>query len=265
MAAEEYSTLRVEERDAVCRVTLSRPEVHNAFNETVIAELTSAFRAIADSETIRVAILTGDGKSFCAGADLNWMRKMAGYGTEENLEGARALARMLSTLNDCPKAVVGRIHGATYGGACGLAASCDVVVASERAVFALSEVKLGIVPATIAPFVCRKIGESAARRYFITGERLSAEAARDIGLVHVVAPDADLDGAVDRIVGAILTSGPRAVGEAKVLVREVSRRHFPEVNEFTARLIARLRATPEAQEGMAAFLEKRKPSWVSGD
>ncbi len=262
MASDHPETLRVETDGAIRRVTLARPDVHNAFDDTVIAELQSTFESLARDAEARAVVLTGDGKSFCAGADLNWMKRVAGYDDEENLADARRLARMLATVDACPMPVIARVNGVALGGGSGLVACCDIAVASERARFAFSEVKLGIIPATISPFVYAKIGARGARRYFLTGERFDATTARDIGLVNeVVAPEA-LDDAVKTIVDEILTAGPGAVSAAKSLVLELATRRLPEVNEFTARLIADVRSRPEAREGMSAFLEKRPPGWV---
>lgn len=259
---DEMTRLRIEGDGPVRRVVLARPEVHNAFDDVLVGELTRAYEAMAHDETVRVVILTGEGRSFCAGADLNWMKRMADYGREENLADARALANMLVTVDTCPRATVARVNGAAFGGACGLIACCDVAVAVDTAKLALSEVKLGIVPATISPFVHAKIGTAQARRYFLTGERFLAEDARRIGLVHEVCGADELDATVDRLVGQLLTSGPRAVGIAKTLVQELRARSHPEVHDYTARLIADVRATDEAREGMGAFLGKRKAAWV---
>ena len=259
---DEMTRLRLEGEGAVRRVVLARPEVHNAFDDVLIQEITRAFEALAHDETVRVIVLTGEGRSFCAGADLNWMTRMADYGREENLRDARALASMLVTVDGCSKATVARVNGAAFGGACGLIACCDVAVAVDTAKLALSEVKLGIVPATISPFVHAKIGTAHARRYFLTGERFLAAEARRIGLVHEVVDAGALDAAVDAIVDQLLTSGPRAVGTAKSLVQELRVRTHPEVHDYTARLIADVRATGEAREGMSAFLEKRKAGWI---
>jgi methylglutaconyl-CoA hydratase len=262
MPDEAYSTIRVAQAGSVRRITLFRPEVRNAFNDQMIDEITRAFRAAAGDAALRIVVLGGEGGVFCAGADLDWMRAMAAKNRRENLEDAKRLAAMLAAIDGCPKAVIGRVHGAAFGGACGLVACCDVVLASDDTRFAFSEVKLGLVPATIAPYVVRKIGVSAARRYFVTGERMSAADAARMGLVHVVVPREKLDDAVNAVTQETLGSGPGAVAEAKSLIHEVTMRRFPEVNEYTARLIAEIRATIEAREGMAAFLEKRKPSWA---
>jgi methylglutaconyl-CoA hydratase len=245
------------------RLTLNRPEVRNAFDEQVIADVTAAAAAAADDHSIRAIVLAGAGKAFCAGADLGWMSKAIAYTHRENLADAEEFARMLERLNTLPVPLIGRVHGAALGGGVGLAAVCDIVIAAEDAVFALSEVKLGILPAVISPYVVRKIGESAARELFLTGSRFSAKRAREIGLVHEVVPEADLDAAVDRRLADIHSSGPVAVAAAKTLIREIAGRNPSEVIGFTTNSIAEQRVSPEGQEGMHAFLEKRKPSWTA--
>ncbi len=264
------SLLAIQTDGPVVRVALNRPDVRNAFNEEMIAELTTWARALSDSvasgfkgkNQSRVAILSGTGKAFCAGADLTWMSKMVGYTREENVADARRLAAMYEALDALPIPLIGRLHGAALGGGVGLAAVCDIVVAAEDAAFGFTEVKLGIIPAVISPFVLRKIGESAARELFLTGARFSAERAREIGLVHVVAPEADLDRIVAKHVNDLLTSGPWAVAAAKALVRGVRTRDGHAASDFTVEAIAAQRVTPEGQEGMRAFLEKRPASWT---
>jgi methylglutaconyl-CoA hydratase len=234
----------------VLRITLARPEVRNAFDAALIAELSEAF---VDVGRARVVVLGGDGQSFSAGADVEWMRASVELDYEANVRDANALRQMLEAIDRCPAPVVCRVQGHALGGGCGLVACSDVVVADEEAEFAFSEVKLGIIPAVISPFALAKIGESAARRYFVTGERFDAETARRIGLVHEVTPD--LERATERIVAELLTAGPRAARAAKRLVLE-----HPDGPE-TARRIAEQRTSPEGQEGLRAFLERRAPSW----
>ena len=254
----------------VARVALNRPDVRNAFNEALIAELTSWADTLSGSvasgsrgkDQPRVAVLSGAGKAFCAGADLTWMSKMVGYSRGENVADARLLARMFEALDRLPIPLVGRVHGAALGGGVGLAAVCDIVVAAEDAVFGFTEVKLGILPAVISPFVLRKIGESAARELFLTGARFSAARAREIGLVHAVADEAQLDRVVAKSVNDLLTSGPEAVSAAKALIRDVAARGAAAATDITVEAIARQRVSPEGQEGMRAFLEKRPPSWI---
>jgi methylglutaconyl-CoA hydratase len=244
------SGLRIERDGAVLRITLAKPERRNAFDAELIRELHDAFSDVGDA---RVVVIAGDGPSFCAGADVEWQRSAIDLSYEENVEDALRLFRMLEAIDTCPAPVVGRIHGYALGGGSGVAACLDIGIAAEDAVFGFSEVKLGIIPAVIAPFVLPRIGE-AARRYFLTGERFDAETALRIGLVSEVA--ADLDGAVERVVGELLTSGPEATREAKRLVRERPG------GEETARIAARLRTGEEGQDGLRAFLDRRKPAWM---
>jgi methylglutaconyl-CoA hydratase len=245
------SALRVERDGDVLRVTLARPDVRNAFDAALIAELAAAF---VDVGKARAVVLAGEGQTFCAGADVEWMRASVDLDYEANVEDAMALRRMLEAVEGCPAPVVARVQGHALGGGAGLVACSDVVVAHERAVFAFSEVKLGLVPAVISPFALAKIGPSAARRYFVTGERFDAATALRIGLVHEVT--ADLDGAVDRVVGELGSAGPRAARAAKRLVLD-----RPDALE-TARRIAERRTSPEGQEGLRAFLDRRRPDWL---
>lgn len=246
----------------VVRVTLNRPDVRNAFNEELIADLTAWAESVKPDGPARVAVLSGAGKVFCAGADLAWMSKMVTYTHEENVRDARAMARMFSALDALPIPLIGRIHGAALGGGIGLAAICDIVVAAEDAAFAFTEVKLGILPAVISPYAIGKIGPSAARELFLTGARFSAERAREIGLVHAVVEATDLDRAVARYLNDLLTSGPEAVAAAKRLIAEVVGRPRASAIEHSIDAIAERRVSPEGQEGMDAFLAKRPPSWV---
>jgi methylglutaconyl-CoA hydratase len=243
--------LRVERDGEFRRVTLARPEQRNAFDAALIAELAEAFVDVGRS---RAVVLAGDGPSFCAGADVEWMRSSVDLGYEENVNDALALRRMLEAIDRCPAPVVARVHGHALGGGCGLVACADIAVSDEGTVFAFSETKLGIVPAVISPFALAKIGPSWARRYFVTGERFDAAAALRIGLVHEVA--ADVDAALDRVLGELLTAGPRAARAAKRLVLEA-----PLDGPETARRIAERRTSDEGQEGLRAFLERRRPSW----
>ena len=243
--------LRIEREDDVLRVTLARPETRNAFNPALIAELSEAF---VDVGTCRAVVLAGAGPSFCAGADVEWMRASADLDVEANVADANAMRRMFESIDGCPAPVVALVQGHALGGGIGLVACSDIVIAQPRAVFAFSEVKLGIVPAVISPFALRKIGESAARRYFVTGERFDAATGMAIGLVHEVADD--LDAALERILGELRTAGPRAARHAKRLVLE--RPDGPE----TARRIAERRTSDEGQEGLRAFLDRRAPRWA---
>jgi methylglutaconyl-CoA hydratase len=245
---------------------MSRPKVHNAFNEHLIADLTHAFHQVEGSadqdDSPRVVIYTGEGKSFSAGADLAWMGKMKGYSFEENMEDAMALADLMYLIYTCPIPTIARVNGAAIGGGVGLLSACDIAVASEKAVFSLSEVKLGIVPACIAPYVIGRIGQRAAREYFLTGERFSAEKALEIGLVNRAVPHEALDEAVQKLVDGLVTSGPNALKMAKELIREVPGMAPEAFKPYTAEMIARLRISDEGQEGIQAFFEKRKPSWA---
>ena len=245
----------------VATVTLNRPEIHNAFDDALIAELTAVLAAYGANPAVRALILTGAGKSFSAGADLGWMKRMAGYSYEENLADAAGLAQLMHTLDRLPKPTIGLINGAAYGGGVGLVACCDIAIASERASFCLSEVKLGILPAAISPYVVAAIGPRQARRYFQTAEVIPADGARRIGLVHEVVPPDQLDAARDRILAAIFQGAPGAQADAKDLVFTVDRPLTDEVMSETGRRIALRRASEEGREGIGAFLAKREPAW----
>ena len=258
-----FSSIDVDIRAAVAVVTLNRPEMHNAFDEVLIAELTAALQRLDRDQSVRAVVLTGAGKSFCAGADLNWMKKMAAFSRPQNLADAKALANMLQVLNRLSKPTIARVHGAVFGGGVGLVACCDIAVGELNAVFALSEARLGLIPAAISPYVIEAIGARAARRYFLSGERFTAAEAFRLGLLHELAPLPALDGVINEILGALVTAGPAAQAECKALIRAVAHRPADaSVIADTARRIARVRATPEAREGIAAFLGKRKASWV---
>ena len=256
------SHLKVSTSGAVARVMLDRPEVRNAFNDALIAELAETFARLGADPTLRVIVLGGEGKAFCAGADLAWMREMAGYSWEQNRADAGKLADMLWAVYSCPLPVVGRIQGDCYAGGVGLAAVCDIVVAAEGVTFCLSEARLGLLPATIAPYVIRALGEQAARRYFVTAERFDAAVAHRLGFVHEMpAPDA-LDAKVDEIVATLVANGPMAVKACKRLVQDVAHRPISdELRADTARRIADIRASAEGREGVQSFLNKRAPSW----
>jgi methylglutaconyl-CoA hydratase len=246
----------------VAEVWLNRPEVRNAFNDGVIAELTAAFRTLGADADLRAIVLGGHGKAFCAGADLSWMRAMAGYSWEQNHADAGALAQMLWTVYSCPVPVVGRIHGDCYAGGVGLAAVCDVLLAAEGVHFCLSEARLGLLPATIAPYVVKALGEQASRRYFTTAERFGATRAMALGLVHEVAPAEGLDALVAETVAALVANGPVAVRACKQLVKDVAGRPIDAaLRDDTARRIADIRASAEGREGVQAFLSKRDPAW----
>ena len=257
-------SLAIERQGPIGLVTLNRPERHNAFDDALITELTEALRTMEADESVRIVVLAGAGSSFCAGADLNWMKRMAGYSKDENQRDAMQMAALMRTLNHLRKPTIARVHGAAYGGGVGLVACCDVAVASHAATFALSEVKLGLIPAVISPYVVAAIGERHARRYFMTGERFDSGEAWRLGLVHDIAPDDnEMDARLNDLVEAMLACGPVAQRESKELIRAVSGRPVTsELIQDTAERIARLRASPEGREGVAAFLEKRRASWV---
>lgn len=252
-------------RGDVATVTLNRPDVHNAFDERLIGSLTAAFVSLDTDADVRVAVLAGTGRSFCAGADLNWMKRMAAFDHDENLADAQALATMLRTIYGLSKPTIARIHGAAYGGGVGLVAACDIAISVPEATFALSEAKLGLIPATISPYVIEAIGARQARRYFLTAERFDAAQALRIGLVHEVAAADALDARVDALVALLRAAGPVAQFECKALIRGVAHRSIDEpLIDATARHIAAVRASVEGREGVAAFLEKRGPSWLVG-
>jgi methylglutaconyl-CoA hydratase len=256
-----YRFLLTQRDGAIERLTLNRPDVRNALNETVIAELADWARAIGGDRGVRAVVLGGAGNVFCAGADLAWMSKMVAYTREENVSDAMSAAAMFGALDALPVPLIGRIHGAALGGGAGLAAVCDIVVAGSDAVFGFTEVKLGIVPAMISPYVLPRIGQSAARELFLTGMRFDAARAKEIGLVHAVVPPGEIDARVTAYVDEILGAAPEAVTTIKALIRRVAGREAAEVRALTAETIADRRASAEGQEGMRAFLEKRKASW----
>ena len=259
-----YQTLDVVIDGFLATVTLNRPEVRNAFNEATIAEITQAFQELGQNKTVRAIVLAANGPAFCAGADLNWMKKMATYSHEENRADAAQLAEMLRTIYLCPKPVIAKIQGDCYAGGMGLVAACDIAVATQATNFCLSEVKLGLIPATISPYVVIAMGENAARRYFLTAERFSAQEAHRIGFVHQVVAADVLDAAVAELVKALMSNSPSAVKEAKRLVRDVASRPLEAtLIADTAERIADIRSSEEGKEGVRAFLEKRKPNWLS--
>lgn len=261
------TSLALERQGPIGLVTMNRPERHNAFDDALIAELTEALRSMEAEDGIRVVVLAGTGRSFSAGADLNWMKRMAGYSTEENRRDAMALGALMRTLAHLRKPTVARVHGAAYGGGVGLVACCDVAIATQSARFALTEAKLGLIPSVISPYVIAAIGERHARRFFLTAEPMEAAEAWRLGLVHELAPgEGELDEKVGLVVDALLACGPVAQREAKELVRAVANKPVTsEMIQDTAGRIARLRSSPEGREGMSAFLEKRRPAWVPPD
>jgi methylglutaconyl-CoA hydratase len=257
----EFRYISSQRNGPVEHLTLNRPEVRNAFNQEAIAELADWAETIGADCDVRVVVVAGAGPSFCAGADVTWMSKTIGYTEAQNLEDARAAADMFAALDALQVPLVARVQGAALGGGAGLAAVCDIVVAEENAVFGFTEVKLGILPAVISPFALAKVGRSAARELFLTGARFSAARAREIGLVHAVVPSAQLDEAVAGYVREILSAAPGAIAAAKALIREVSGRSVADATPVTSAAIAKRRVSPEGQEGLRAFLDKRKPSW----
>lgn len=255
--------IKIQARDQVATVTLDRPSLHNAFNEGVMIELIDAFDELGRADADRVIILAAAGKSFCAGADVNWMKRMVDFSFAENVADAGLLARMLRAIRECPKPVIARVHGATIGGGVGLTAACDIAVAVESAVFCLSEVKLGIIPAVISPFVMEKIGSGHLRRYGLTAERFDAREAHRIGLIsHVTRDETEMDEWIAAICNTLKANGPKALAACKQVLSEVAGRDWNETQRLTAERIATLRVSPEGQEGLKAFLEKRPPSWA---
>lgn len=258
----DFQTLEIVQDGAVRHIRLDRPDVRNAFNGVVVAELQRAFAEADDAIDTRVVVLSGNGKSFSAGADLSWMKEQATLPHAENARSAEQMARMFLAIARCAKPVVGRIHGHALGGGSGLTAAVDVAICSDTCMFGLTEVKLGIVPAVISPFVLQKIGVGPARALFLTGERFDGAEAQRIGLVHRAVPESDLDAAVAGTVKELLTAGPAAVASAKELIRAVDGATLEHAIPITSKWIADLRATDEAREGFSAFLEKRKPNWL---
>jgi methylglutaconyl-CoA hydratase len=253
-------------RNAIAIIVLNRPDLHNAFNESLIAELTETLVALDGDETVRAVVLAGAGKSFCAGAALHWMKKMAGHSHAENVADANALAHMLRTLYGLSKPTIARVHGAALGGGVGLVACCDIAIAAQEATFAFSEGKLGLIPATIGPYAIEAIGVRQARRYFLTAERFTAAEAFRIGLVHDIVPMVELDARINELLGSLLFVGPRAQVECKALIRGVAHRPIDaEVIAGTAEHIAAVRASPEGRAGVAAFLGKRAAPWAPSE
>jgi methylglutaconyl-CoA hydratase len=254
--------LEVTKKDGIARVTLNRPELRNAFDDALISSLTKAFVEIGKDPAVRVMVLAGNGPAFCAGADLNWMKRMAGYSHEQNLADAKGLADMLATLDRLPKPTIARVHGPVFAGGTGLVAACDIAVGTPEAKMCLSEAKLGLSPATISPYVIRAMGEREARRYFLTAEVFGAEEALRIGMLSILTQK--LDEEIDGLVKHLLAGGPEAHGKIKALIRSVAgRRPDDALVAETAKQIAEIRGSPEGKEGIAAFLEKRKAAWCS--
>ena len=261
----EYQSIMTEVDGSVGILTLNRAQRHNAFDEQLIAEITAGLRELEADESVRAVVLSSTGKSFCAGADLHWMKRAAGYTPAENLLDANRLAELMSTLNELSTPTIARVQGPAYGGGVGLIAACDIAVATYDAVFTLSEVKLGIVPAVISPYVLAAIGERYSRRYMLTAERFSAAEAYRIGLLHELVPgEEQLDEAIAEILDSLLANGPNAQAECKALIRVVAGQPIDDQTiEETVQRITRVRASPEGREGLAAFLDKRRPSWLA--
>ena len=259
---KKFETILYSTENKIARIYLNRPEVHNAFNEVMIAELNEIFKRVSDDDAVRVVVLAGNGKSFSAGADLNWMKKMINYSYEQNLDDSLELAELFYLMYSLPKPIIARVNGAAIGGGTGLVAVCDIAIASENAKFSLSEVKLGLVPACISPYVIRKVGEGRCREFFLTGERLIAKRAMELGLVNQVVPLEELNQAVQEKANQLISSGPKAIAMCKELLKNVPGMDFDKVKTYTADMIARMRIGDEGQEGMNAFLEKRKSKWT---
>jgi methylglutaconyl-CoA hydratase len=258
------TTLDIHISHRVAVVWMARETVRNAFNEASIAELTATFRLLGADADVRAIVLAGKGPAFCAGADLAWMKRMAGFSHDENRADAMRLATMLRTIHECPKPVIARVHGDAYAGGVGLVSVCDIAVAAIGASFCLSETRLGLIPATIGPYVMRAMSPNAARRYFLTAEKFEASEAFRIGLIHEIVPPADIDSRINELLGHLLQTSGHAVSEAKRLVRELAQRPIDDgVVADTAERIAAIRTSPDGREGVQAFLEKRKPRWIT--
>jgi len=262
MSIKNYTTIFIERDGRVARIWFNRPDVHNAFNAIMIRELRDAFRDVREDPQIRVVVLSGRGASFCAGADLNWMREIIHFSYNENIQESTELADCLEELYSLPKPTIARVNGTAIGGGTGFLAACDIVVASREAVFGLSESKLGLVPAVISPYIVRRIGEARAHRYFLTGERIDAARAEEVGLINRSLDPGLIDAQIDDFARMLLSSGPEALAKAKELLRVIPRLSYEEGKKFAVEMIAGLRVSAEGQEGMAAFLEKRKPKWA---
>lgn len=261
MSNHLYKTILIEKENRIRKIILNRPDIHNAFNDVMIHELLEVFNAIKKDKETRVIILTGSGKSFCAGADLSWMKKIINYSYEENLKESLELAELFYTINNLPQPTIARVNGAVIGGGTGLISVCDIVIAAETSKFSLSEVKLGLVPACISPYVFKRIGEKGCRELFLTGERIDAYKAKEYGLVNYVVKLADLDKVVNEFVSLLISSGPNAIAICKELLQKIPNMNPNQYKNYTAEIIAQLRISEEGQEGMNAFLEKRKPKW----
>lgn len=259
---ELLNTCYYEIKDKIATITLNRPEVHNAFNNTLISELFTIFENLQNNEHIRIIILQAKGPSFCAGADLNWMKEIINNTFEENLKEAKKLAQLLHLINTHNKPIICRVQGSAFGGGVGLISACDIVIAVDEAKFALTEVRLGLTPAVISPFVINRIGISNAKYYYLTADRFDAYKAKEIGLVNDVVTSDKLDEKIETLTNILLQNSPNALTKAKELIFKCSQLKYPEIEEYTTQLIAELRISKEGQEGMNAFLQKRKPYWT---
>lgn len=257
----KYNNIEIQKIKNVSTVCLNRPDVHNAMNEELMRELTTCFKELYEDDTTRIIILTGNGKSFCAGADLHWMKSMVKYSKQENIKDSSLLLNLFETIYNCPKPVIGRINGSAFGGGVGLIAVCDVVIAVPDCKFAFSEVKLGIIPAVISTYVVKRIGISNMKRLFITGERFNSSYAKEIGLVDYIVAEHDLNDTINQYIELLCTSGPNAIKEVKKLINNYEKFDLEKYKEFTVKKIAELRISDEGQEGINAFLEKRKTKW----
>ena len=258
----DYKRLLIDNRDGVAYVTLNRPDVLNAMDELALDEISAAFKALAKDPSVRAAVISGAGKDFCAGADIGWMRRASEYGKAQNVKDATRLIHMCRAVDEAPFAVIARVHGNCFGGALGVVGACDIVIAEEKARFRFSEVRLGLIPAVVSTFVLPKIGISQARRLFLTAENFDAQTARAVGLVHAVAPLEQLDQAVGKVVDQVLKNGPVAVKQAKAYIQRLEGMTRAKRLSHSVQELARVRSSPEAKEGLSAFLEKREPAWT---
>jgi methylglutaconyl-CoA hydratase len=258
----QYETILLDIKDRVATVTFNRPDIHNPFNDVMLKELIVAFDSLRDDDRVRVVVLTGAGKSFCAGADLNWMKRVIAYSYEENLEDSNLISECMHRLYTLPQPTIARVNGAAIGGGMGFVSACDIVIGSEKAVFSLSEARIGLIPACISPYVVKRAGEARCREFFLTGERLSAERAREAGLINQAVPHDQLDSAVEEMIQKLLRCGPNAQTASKELLAKLAEISLEEAKGHTAHVIATLRISDEGQEGMTAFLEKRPPAWL---
>ncbi|OGF67044.1 MAG: enoyl-CoA hydratase [Candidatus Fischerbacteria bacterium RBG_13_37_8] len=261
MPNKQYQTITFAINNQIALINLNRPDIHNAFNDIMLEELLSVYQEIAANNDVRIAVLTGNGQSFCAGADVNWMKRVKDYSYDENLRESLTLAELLHVMYTLPQPTIARVNGAAIGGGAGLVAVCDIAIASEKAKFSLTEVKIGLVPACISPYVIKRVGERGCRELFLTGERIDGHRAKEYGLVNQVTTEEKLDEAVDNRIKLLLSSGPNAIAICKDLLQKVPKMNPDEYKQYTAEVIAKLRISKEGQEGMSAFLEKRKPKW----